>query len=178
MTAASESIWKAIWAESPIFLVLYGDLSARDQLMTHVELLVSTKVVTRRTSDPADAFRHLDELVMLAPNNEVEALAQLDGRREQLLARTAPVVLFLLRGGEAVSHLSDHPGLAGWVQGRQVSDIPFSLAELDQERTAFIERHGISPEDWLSRCQAEELPDTLENTLIANHARFLQRTEG
>lgn len=177
MSATSESIWKALWAESPVFLVLYGDLPARDQLMTHVELLVSPKVPTRRSSDPADAFRHTNELVLLAPNNEVEALAELDGRREQLLERSVPVVLFLLRGGEAVGHLSNHPGLAGWVQGREVSDAAFGFLELEKERTSFLERHGISPEDWLSRYQSEDLPDTLENTLITNHARFLQRSE-
>jgi hypothetical protein len=174
MRDASSALWKALRSDNPIIVVLYEDMGLREALVSEMEALLPSGCKVQRSSDVREAFRTPDVFLFLAPPDERQALMALDGRRDALLDRRAPIVLLLLRDGEGVRSLSDVPGLASWVQGNEVD--PYTLQQIDwrQERESFERQTGLSPEGWLEAYRAGRIPDTLENGLLATHAGLLE----
>jgi hypothetical protein len=85
------------------------------------------------TSDVADAFGDPGTILLLTlpTEKEEDAVLALDGRRDALLARTAPAVLFLLRGGGAEERLREDA--AGLEKPLARSRRPARLRELNPE---------------------------------------------
>src|SRR5205823_273993 len=97
------------------------------------------------------------------------AVLALDGRREALLDRTAPAILFLLKGGSGEHELRKAFGLASWLQGREFDPEPEEL-DVERERERFAEIAGRSPDDWLQAWRRGEIADTLENSFLYQRA--------
>jgi hypothetical protein len=176
MRDASSALWQALRSGNPIIVVLYEDAGLREELMSEMEALLPIGCKVLRSSDMAEAFRTPDTFLFLTPPDERQALLALDGRRDALLDRRAPIILLLLRDGDGVRSLSEVPGLASWLQGNEID--PYRLQQIDwkQEREAFERQTGLSPEGWLAAYRAGRLPDTLENGLLATQAGLLENT--
>jgi len=174
MRDASSALWQALQSGNPIIVVLYEDADLREDLVSEMEALLPLGRKAQRSSDVTDVFTTLDVFLFLTPVDERQSLLVLDGRREALLDRRAPVILLLLRDGEGVRSLSEVPGLASWLQGNEID--PYSLQQIDwkQERATFERQTGMSPEGWLEAYRAGRIPDTLENGLLATQAGLLE----
>ncbi|WP_152622342.1 hypothetical protein [Archangium violaceum] len=159
-----------------IVVVYYPDLGVRDWLVSEVESIAAVETSVR-TDSVKDARTHMDSLVLLLPANERAAVEELDGARDQFLEpkRAYPVVLFLLRDGDGARALREAPSLASWVRGSDPD--PELLAEVDveAERRAFEAGAGASPEEWLARWRAKEIPMDASNVVLSYRASLLER---
>jgi hypothetical protein len=159
-----------------IVVVYYPDFGVRDWLVGEVESSVGAETSVR-TSSAKEAHAHPEALVLLLPANERAAVEELDGMRDQFLEpkREHPVVLFLLRDGEGARALREAPGLASWVRGSDPD--PERLAEVDveAERRAFQAEIGASPEEWLERWRASEIPMETRTVVLSYRAALLER---
>ncbi|MCA9627417.1 MAG: hypothetical protein KC766_07115, partial [Myxococcales bacterium] len=135
-----------------------------------------------RRTDVESALQENDALVLLIPENEREAVLELDGSRDRILGndprRTTPIVLFLLREGDGEQALaSEAPSLRSWIGGSDTD--PEALAEVDVEveRRAFREQHGETPDVWLARWRAGAVPTTAAHLRTAFDASLLEAQE-
>jgi hypothetical protein len=135
-----------------VAVVWCPDLGLRDSLIAEVEGLARSDAQPLRTASVTDAIRAPDRLVLLVPRDERAVVEDLDGSRDQLLAkeRTMPVILFLLRNGDGREALARAPSLSSWVRGSDVD--PDELAEIDvaADRARFEAEVGQSVNDWLA----------------------------
>jgi hypothetical protein len=159
-----------------IVIIYYPDLGVRDWLVNEVESIADAKSFVR-TGSVAEALRHPEALVLLLPGNEGAAVEELDGVRDQFLEprRAYPVVLFLLRDGNGTRALRGAPSLASWVRGSDPD--PELLAEVDveAERRDFESATGASPEAWLERWRAKEIPMDARTLMLSYRAALLER---
>jgi hypothetical protein len=155
-----------------VCLVLYANVGTLEDTIETVRLVAPITWQPTRTTDVEDAFRKPDEPLLLTPVDEVEAIMTLDGRREALIDRTAPVVLFVLKGGSGEQALHGAPNLAGWLRDGTFDPEP---AEIDvaEEQTRFAKIAGSSPRQWLEAWQRGEIPDTLDNNVLYQRALLL-----
>lgn len=162
-------------SRAPVAVVFYEDPDARARLLKTIELLMPDDLQPVRTSDVEDAFRHLDKLLLLTPDNELEALRALAGRRDALIERSAPTILFLLRRGSASALFSSTQlaGLASWLRGHIVDPVALQQINPTIERQRFAEATGQEPEAWLRAFRAGELSDTIDNQLWHSQALLL-----
>jgi hypothetical protein len=117
--------------DCPLSLILYSSPAALEDVLETVRLIAPGGLNLARTRDVEDAFTKPDVPLLLTPDHEANAVATLDGRREALLDRTAPAILFLLKDGSGEQELRRSFGLASWLQGREFDPEP---AQLDLER--------------------------------------------
>lgn len=165
-----------------VAVILCPDYGLRDWLIDQVEGLIPDDVKSVRRTDVESALQETDALVLLIPDDEREAVLDLDGSRDRILGgdprRTAPIVLFLLRDGDGERALAlEAPSLRSWVSGSDTD--PEALAEVDVEagRQAFQEAHGEAPEAWLARWRSGALPMTAAHFRIAFDASLLDPQE-
>lgn len=159
-----------------IVVVYYPDLGVRDWLVNEVESIASAEVSVR-TGSVEEARRRPDALVLLLPANERAAVEELDGVRDQFLEpkRAHPVVLFLLRDGDGARALREAPGLASWIRGSDPDPERLAEFDVDAERSAFEAEVGTSPEEWLARWRANEVPMGTHTLVLSYRASLLEK---
>ena len=153
------------------------DLGLREWLVGEVESVADADARPFRPEALEAALAEPARMALLVPRDEREVVKDLDASREQLLetARTQPIVLFLLRNGDGQRTLEALPSLASWVGGNEAD--PDKLAEVDPaaEREAFIAQVGQSPEEFLSKWRAEQLPNNSRHLSLSYWANLLER---
>ena len=172
--AATAELWKALRWGAPIVVILYEDAELREQLISEMELLAPEGRRIRRIRDVEEAFQDLDSILFLTPGDERKALRVLDGKREAMVERTTPLVVFLVRDGDGARGLDSAPGLASWVQGKVIDPHRLEQIDLKSERERFHQETKLWPEEWLAQYRSGILPDTLENALMSCHAGLLE----
>lgn len=175
MSGSNGTLWRLLDEGDPICLVLYPSFGALEETIETVRLLAPSTWTLARTADVEDAFRNLDVPLLLTPSDEVAAVRRLDGKRDALVERTAPVVLFVLKGGAAEHALAEAPGLASWLRGRVFDPEPEEI-DVEQELRKFEQEAGRPPRDWLDAWYRGEIGDTLENNLRYQTALLLEST--
>jgi hypothetical protein len=163
----------------PVGVVYYRDDEGRDDLLDLCDLLAPAGRDVLPTTSAEDAFRveHRDKILLLTPDDEVEAVLTLEGRRELLLDRGAPVILFLLQDGEAERALKQGaPALSSFLRGLTYDpEPPVNEAKLEELREDFSGRHGRTADEWLEAWQHDEIEDTADNNLTAHEAWALRK---
>lgn len=170
--------WAALNAGEPLIVMHYGDFGLRDSLLDETQSLIVPGADIARTECIDDLFTRLDTVLLFTPADEAAAVFELDGRRDALLARTAPAVLFLLRGGSGDDALRHAPGLASWVRQHMLD--PERVAAIDPaaERAAFEAATGHTPEAWLERHGSEDCPRETQHTARLFRALLLAEAPG
>jgi hypothetical protein len=175
MRRATGSFWSALNSGSPIVVVYYPELETRQALLEQARAMLPAGRPARQSSDVDDAFQKelFDTPLLLTPADEAAAVLALDGRREMLQDRRAPVVVFLLRGGSASRALQEAPALASWIRESQVD--PEQMERIDPlaEAERFHQETGMSPAQWIADWRAGCLPDTLDNNHWLHRAMLL-----
>jgi hypothetical protein len=179
MRNAIESLLNAVGREAGgVAVVLCPDFGLREWLVEQVEGLVPDEARSLRVADVEAALAEPNRLALLIPNDEREAVLDLDASRDRLLnepGRTQPIVLFLLRKGDGERALAiEAPSIRSWIAGSDTD--PEKLAEIDvpKERASFEVRHLMTPEAWLLRWRSGALPETGDNFRTAHEAVLLE----
>jgi len=172
VSGSTGTLWGLLHQNSPVCLVLYSSIGTLDDTIETVRLVAPSLWRPTRTTDVEDAFRKQDEPLLLTPDDEVAAIMTLDGRREALIERAAPVIMFLLKGGSGEQALRRAPNLAGWLRDAIFDPEPGEL-DVEQEQCRFAEVTGRSPRQWLDAWQRGDIPDTLDNNVIYQRALLL-----
>jgi len=165
---------------SGIVVVYYPDAGVLDWIIAQVSSVAGADANPLRTSSIDDAVAATDRLVIVSAPDEVEAVLDLNARRDQVLLaeRSFPLVLLLLRGGSGHTALvTEAPGLWSVIRGSDPD--PDLLAEIDvaAERQRFEQAHGMSPEAWLARWRRDELPSTAAVLATAYDAMLLEEPD-
>lgn len=159
MSGHTATLWRLIHeAEAPISLVLYSDPHHLEEVLAGVRLMAPDTWNLARTRLVEDAFSKLELPLLLTPADEAEAVATLDARRDALLSRTAPVLLFLLQDGAGEQRFRRAPFLASWLHGRVFDSEPQQI-DIEVARKQFAAITRRSPEDWLEAWRRGEIPD-------------------
>lgn len=180
MSSSTGVLWRILRENNPIAAVYYPELVTRTALIESLKLLAPPGLPVKEATEIDAAFADPDKIVVLLPDDEAEAVAVLDRRREELRDRTAPVVLFLLCDGSGEQRLRSAFALASWLRGREYDperSQPLESSEIAAARQEFIKRTGSSPEDWLERWRAGSVADTLANNLLSHEAMSLENQQ-
>lgn len=171
----TQALWVALQEQGPLIVVLYEEHTHRSDLAERIRYLLPAGVASVDSDDLAAALTHPDQAVLLAPPDEPETLLQLEGIREQLLPRTQPVILFLLRGGAAIRLLKEIEGasLASWLRGRIIDAARLERVDVSESKERFVEMTGLAPSDWLASWRSGAIADTQENQLTYHEAMLL-----
>lgn len=166
----------SILERSPgMVIVYYFENDARERLLADVVSL-APPADSKRTASLGEALANPDSLILLTPEDEANAVVDLDGSRDRFLLppRTQPVVLFLLRGGDGERALTTCPSLASWVRGQEID--PDKMAQIDGPagRAKFEQEAGSTPEQWLLAWRSGGLPSTATNLARSYHAMLLE----
>jgi hypothetical protein len=158
----------------PIGVVFYRDDESREDLLDLCEMLAPTDRQLVFADAVDDAFRreNNDVVLLITPIDEAEAVRTLEGRREELLDREAPAILFLMQDGSAERVLNrDAPALSSFLRGLTYDpEPPVNEREIDERRARFTEAHGRTPDEWLQAWEHDEIEDTANNNLTAQEA--------
>lgn len=176
MSDSTGTLWGILRKESPVAVVFYQSPSAREELLELAAILGPPERQQRRSVNVEDAFRDEETLLFLTPEDEQGAVLALDGRREMLRNRTAPVVLFLMSGGDGEKRLrGDAAGLESWLRGMEYDPERRASFDIEGERARFKEKTGLSPEAWLVGWRGGSIADTTENNFLSHHAALLEQ---
>jgi hypothetical protein len=154
-------------------VVFYSSLAAREEVLETVRLVAPEEWQFVETASVEDAFSHPGAPLLLTPEDEAAAVETLDGRRDALVDRTAPAILFLLKGGSGERALRGAPGLASWLRNQEFDPEPPDM-DLQAERARFETLVGQPLEGWLNAWRRGKIPDTLENNLRYQRALLLE----
>jgi hypothetical protein len=174
VSTSTGTLWRILGEGTPLAVVFYPELVTRQGLAEQVELVAPAGRRIVRANEVEAAFRDGDAIVLLLLDDEAGAVETLDRRRDELIDRTAPAVLFLLCDGSGEQKLRDAFALASWIRGREYDPTRAEPADVDAARCDFETATGRSPEAWLAMWRGGELPDTTENNLRAHEARLLE----
>lgn len=178
MSASTGDLLTLLGGHDPVGVVFYRDDEGREDLLDLCELLAPKDRRVRETTAIEDAFRHetRDAVLLIAPADEVEAVRTLEGRREELLDREAPAVLFLMQDGSAEGVLNrEAPALSSFLRGLIYDpEPPVNRAEIEELRASFAEKHGRTADEWLESWRRDEIEDTANNNLTAHEAWALR----
>lgn len=167
---STAAIWQSLTGGSPVLVVLFDAYDSRAQLVSLVESLTPLEQPSRRVSDIASVFQDPSTLLLVTPEDEAAAIEEIEGRRDTLLGRTAPAILFLMRDGAGMRALREAPALSSWLQGHVYDPDERNRESSERARAEFVEITGVGPETWLADWRRGVLPDTLENNLRAGRA--------
>lgn len=176
MSSSTGVLWRILREGNPVAVIYYPESATREALLDQVQLLAPEDRRVLRARDVQAAFRDLDAIVLLTPDDEAGAVDVLDRRREDLVDRTAPAVLFLLCDGTGELRLRQAFALASWLRGREYDPTRSENIDADAARKAFEERTGRAVDAWLSAWRSGALSDTLENNLLSHEALLLEGT--
>lgn len=163
-----------------IAIIRYPDFGLLDWLVDQVKSLVPDDTSILQASTVDEALEAPDRLVLLVPSDEREAVLDLDASRDRVLRadvrRSQPIVLFLLTDGQgSLALATSAPSLRSWVSGSDTDPDELATIDVAAERSRFETEHGATPEDWLSRWRAGEVPETGAHHRIAYHAAMLEQ---
>lgn len=176
--ASERDVNQLMWVglqDDPLLVVLYGYEQQRQDLLEQVPLLLPPGTPIRVVHDPDEMFSDGSTVLLLTPFDELEALRVIEGRREGLLDRQRPAVLFLLRGGSAMKHLSsvESAGLLSWLRGRIIDVDRVDQIDAPRARARFTQLTGRVPEDWLKDWYHGALDDTEQNQALFHQASLI-----
>jgi hypothetical protein len=177
MRDSTGALWKLLRTGRPLACVLYEDFAAREALVELSYLIAPNEYEVRRTEELEESV-HPDQentVVLFVPHNEIEAIRGLDARRETLLRRTAPLVLFLLRRGSGLQELAVRRGLATLLREQEIDPDEIDRATTELERSRFASELRQTPEEWLLSWREGQKADSPENNLILHQALLLER---
>lgn len=160
-----------------VAVVWCPDFELREWLVGEVSSVADPDSHPVRATNVEEALVDPSRLVLLVPNDERQAVLDLDGSRDRIIdaERTQPIALFLLRDGDGQQALAkDAMSLASWVSGSDADPERIAEVDLAAERTSFERQHRITPEQWLGKWRHGELPQTSDNFQIAYHAMLLE----
>jgi hypothetical protein len=178
MRNAVQSILNAVDRDpGGISVIWCPDLGLREWLVDQVENLAPSGSNPLRVADVESALAEPSRMALLVPKDEHAVVLDLDGSRDRMtqVARTQPIVLFLLRHGDGQRALAEQaPSLDSWVRASDAD--PEALAQVDiaKEHATFVATHGISPEEWLDRWRRGDLPRTAANYRTADDASLIE----
>lgn len=174
MSGSTATLWRLLHeGDSPLFVVLYSSPAALDDVLETVRLMAPAEWRLTRAVDVEDAFTRPEIPLLLTPSDDASAVETLDGRREALLSRTVPAILFLLKDGLGEQKLRAAPGLASWIRGGVFDPEPAEI-DLEQERARFAKLAGCPVQEWLEAWNRGEVPDTLDNSFLYQRALLLE----
>ncbi len=155
------------------------DLGLRDWVVDEVNSLAHPDANPLRTRDVEEAIATRDRMVLLVPDNEREAVLDLNGSRDRIIdpdrPRAWPIVLFLFRDGEGMrTWAQDAPSLASIVLGSTPDPDEDASIDVSAERRAFEAETGETPEAWLRRWRDGSWPKTSKNFSLAYRANLLE----
>lgn len=167
MPSGSSSLPDALLRDRGSVTVVYApDVATRDELVEDVVSFLPPADPVHRVTLGDDVFAQPPGWVLLVPADEEDAVLTMDGRREQLLDRAHPVVLFLLNGGAGERALAEQaPSLSSWLAGNGADPETEDPTDADALRRSFVDATGQTPEAWLAAWRAHALPYTLDNVL-------------
>jgi hypothetical protein len=174
VSSSTGVLWRILREGNPVAVIYYPESATREALLEQVALLAPEDRSVIRARDVEAAFRDPDAIVLLTVDDEPGAVDLLNRRREELVDRTAPAILFLLCDGTGEERLREAFALASWLRGREYDPTRPDPIDAGAAREAFRERTGRSAEAWLSAWRAGALPDTLENNLLSHEALLLE----
>lgn len=178
MRESTSALWKLLRSGRPIACVLYEDWAAREQLIELSYLVAPSNYEVHRTESVADVVREdlRGTLLLLVPDNEIEAVRNLDAHREAIEQRAAPLVIFLLRRGPGLQELSARRKLESLLGDQELDPEDLDTFEMELERQRFCDLVAQTPEEWLSDWRAGKKADSPENNLRFHQALLLERT--
>lgn len=174
MSASTGVLWRILREGNPVAVIFYPESATREALIEQVELLAPEERRVIHARDVEAAFRDLDAIVLLMLDDEPGAVDILNRRREDLVKRTAPVVLFLLCDGTGEVRLREAFALASWLRDREYDPTRSEAIDAGAAREELEERTGRPAGAWLSAWRAGALQDTLENNLLSHEALLLE----
>jgi hypothetical protein len=178
VSASTGDLLTLLGGNGPVGVVFYRDDHGRDDLLDLCELLAPKDRALRETTAIEEAFgeAHRSTILLLTPDDEVEAVRTLEGRREQLREREAPAILFLMQDGSAEHVLNkDAPAFSSFLRGLTYDPEPMPYeADLAGQRAGFAKTHGCTPDEWLEAWRTDKLEDDANNNLTAQDAWVLQ----
>lgn len=177
MSATTGTLWRILAEGTQLAVIYYPEAITRAALVEQVDLLAPEGRRVLHANDVEAAFTDRDAIVLLLVTDEAGAVDTLNLRRDQLVDRTAPAVLFLLCDGTGEQKLRDAFALASWVRGREYDPTRALPLDLEAARTEFTAATGLSPEDWLAAWRRGDLADTTENNLRGHEARLLEASQ-
>ncbi|MCB9744363.1 MAG: hypothetical protein H6741_22065 [Alphaproteobacteria bacterium] len=147
----TEALWNAIHGyASPIVVVFFADFGLREHVMEELELLADVDWEIRRVKTVEEALEAPpSSMVLLIPDDEVQAVQELAGARDNLIDREVPLVLLLLRDREGATALASSISLSSWVRGNAVDPEMLAEVDIESERADFRSAVGMTPEQWL-----------------------------
>lgn len=175
MSVSTGTLWRILTEGTQLAVIYYPEAITREALAEQVELLAPEGRRVVRATDVGAAFADRDAIVMLLVTDEAGAVETLNLRRDELIDRTAPAVLFLLCDGTGEQKLREAFALASWIRGREYDPTRALPVDVEAARGDFVGATGWSPEAWLDAWRRGELADTTENNLRGHEARLLER---
>ena len=158
-----------------VAVVWCPDFGLREWLVAEVTGLSDPGADPLRTASVDEAIATPDRMVLLVTEDERAMIDELDGRRDQLLTRTQPVVLFLLRDGDGRIALAKAPSLSSWVRGSDVDADQLAEVDVPAERARFQVETGQTVEDWLVAWRAGTVQHDGETLSRAYWAALLEQ---
>jgi hypothetical protein len=182
MSASTGDLLTLLAGNDPVAVVFYRDDEGRDDLLDLCELLAPKDHPLRETTAIDDAFAEPNKgtILLLTPDDEVEAVRTLEGRREELLVREVPAILFLMQDGSAERVMNrDAPALSSFLRGLTYDpEPPANEKDVEQRRADFAKTHGRTPDEWLEAWRTDKLEDDANNNLTAQDAWVLRMPRG
>lgn len=176
MNDSSSLAWTVSRSQGPLVLVHAYDDAERDEVKRLFEVVAPTGTLIAETTSLEVALREKDKLVFLISDDEVECLRALDRRRDELEPRARPLVVFIVKGGEASRALGDLPALASFVRGHEIDPREDDRVDASQ-RADFETRTGLTPAAWLAKYRSGEFSDDADSNALAAEA-LLYEDEG
>lgn len=154
------------------------DAGMRDWLVSQVESLAVNRTPTVvHTVD--EALGSPDQLALLVPRDEREAVEDLDASRERIRSeeapRTQPIVLFLFRDGDGQKALAGAASLRSLSGGSDPDPEALAEVDVDEERARFEQRTGTTPELWLAGWHEGTVERDASGYALASLASLLVR---
>lgn len=169
---STSSLLHAVRQAEPLAVVIYPDSEQRAHLMDEIVDLHGDEWVS--LTDPTALFTADDRPTFVLPADEGACVRLLERRREALVDREGPIVLFLLRGGTGQDALRDTPALKSWILGKEVDPLALEDVDLDVARGDFRRLTGHTAAEWLRAWRAGSIAETTEAHALAHRALLIE----
>jgi hypothetical protein len=179
MSASTGDLLTLLGGHDPVGVVFYRDDESLEGLLDLCEMFAPEGRPVYETAAIDDAFQpeSKDEVLLITPTDEVEAVRTLEARREALLKREAPAVLFLMQDGSAEHVLNrEAPAVWSFLGGLTYDpEAPPNEVDLADGRATFEQKHGRTADEWLEAWRRDEIEDTMNNNFTAHQAWALRK---